>query len=364
MFSYCLRRIALMVPTLFIIITINFFVIQISPGGPVEQMIARIQGSDNAALTRLSGEMQDMRAMGGSSLDERDRYSNNQTIDPALIEKITAHFGFNKPILERYWDMITSYLCFDFGTSFEQDKGVAAMIWDRMPVSLSLGLWTTLLTYVIAIPLGIRRAVRAGTAFDAWSGFIVVAASAVPTFLFALILLILFAGGSYMTIFPLRGLVSPNFADLSLMGKICDYAWHMTLPILSMCIGSLVGMVQLTRNGFLDEMHKQYVMTARSKGLSERAVLYKHVFRNAMLIFIAGFPTAFIGMFFTGSLLIEVIFSLNGLGLMGFEAVMRRDYPVMFGTLYISSLLGLVIKILSDLVYTIVDPRIDFSNQS
>lgn len=365
MLGYIIRRVALMLPTLFIILTINFFIIQISPGGPVEQMIARIQGTGDLAINeRLSGSTQDFNSSSQSAFDEKVEYSANQAIDPKLIERIKVHFGFDKPISERYWDMMTSYIRFDFGTSFEQDKSVIEMIRERIPISLSLGLWTTLITYIVAIPLGIRRAVRAGTSFDAWSGFIVVAASAVPTFLFALVMLILFAGGSYWTIFPLRGLVSPNFAELGLIDKVLDYFWHMALPVLSMCIGSFVGMVQLTRNCFLDEMHKQYVMTARSKGLSEKAILYKHVFRNAMLIFIAGFPATFISMFFTGSLLIEVIFSLDGLGLMGFEAVMRRDYPIMFGTLYISALLGLIIKIISDIVYTLVDPRIDFTANS
>lgn len=364
MTAYILRRLALMLPTLLVILTVNFFVIQLCPGGPVEQMIARLQGEERPVTERISGSMQDTVSVGQSSLEDRGARSGSRTLDPELVARIRAHFGFDRPLGERYLDMLWGYLRFDLGTSFQQDKTITALIREKLPVSISLGLWTTLVTYIVAIPLGIRRAVHAGTPFDAWSGFVVVAASAVPTFLFAIFMLIVFAGGSYFTLFPLRGLVSPDFDTLGPLAQVGDYLWHMALPVLSMSIGSLVGMAQLTRTCFLDEMNRQYVMTARAKGLGERGILYGHVFRNAMLIFIAGFPGAFIGMFFTGSLLIEVIFSLDGLGLMGFEAVMHRDYPVMFGTLYISSLMGLAIKIIGDITYTLVDPRIDFNTGS
>ncbi|MGX7949672.1 microcin C ABC transporter permease YejB [Oleidesulfovibrio alaskensis] len=360
MSTYILKRLALVIPTLFAILTVNFFVIQLCPGGPVEQMIARIQGEERSVLERAGGSSQDEIKVVQSSLDNMGGYRPGAHADPELVERIRRYYGFDKPLLERYWAMLRDFSVFRFGESFYQDKTILELVREKMPVSVSLGLWTTLISYVVSIPLGIRRAVKAGFSFDAWAGFVVVAAGAVPTFLFAILLVILFAGGSYWSVFPLSGLTSPDFESMSAIGKMADYLWHMALPVLSLVIGGFAGMTQLTRNCFLDEIRKQYVATARAKGLTERRVLYGHVFRNAMLIFIAGFPGAFLGLFFTGSLLVEVIFSLDGLGLMGFEATMQRDYPLMFATLYLSTLLGLVVKILSDLTYVLVDPRIDF----
>jgi microcin C transport system permease protein len=361
MSGYILKRLALVVPTLLAILTVNFFVIQLCPGGPVEQALARIQGQARSALERAGGATQDEIKVVQSSLDNLDGYRPGAHADPELVERIRRHYGFDRPLLERYWIMLRDFALFRFGESFHRDKTILELVREKLPVSLSLGLWTTLLSYLVSVPLGIRRAVRAGTRFDAWSGFAVVVASAIPAFLFAILLVILFAGGSYWSVFPLRGLVSPGFEAMSPLHKVADYLWHMVLPVLSLVIGGFAGMTQLTRNCFLDEIGKQYVVTARAKGLTEGRVLYGHVFRNAMLIFIAGFPGAFLGMFFTGSLLVEVIFSLDGLGLMGFEATMQRDYPLMFATLYLSTLLGLVVKILSDITYALVDPRIDFN---
>jgi microcin C transport system permease protein len=360
MMHYLFKRLALVVPTLLVILTLNFFVIQLCPGGPVEQMLARIQGEERSLLERAGASGQDEIKTVQSSLDNMGTYRSDGGLDPELEQRIKRYYGFDKPLLERYWMMLSGFARFEFGDSLFRDKSILELVREKLPVSLSLGLWTTLISYIVSVPLGIRKAIRAGSAFDAWTSFAVVAASAVPTFLFAILLVILFAGGSYWDLFPLRGLVSPGFDDMSLAARILDYAWHMTLPVLAMVIGSFAGTTLLTRNCFLDEIGKQYVVTARAKGLTENRVLYGHVFRNAMLIFIAGFPGAFIGMFFTGALLIEVIFSLDGLGQMGFAATMQRDYPLMFATLYISTLLGLVIKLLSDITYTLVDPRIDF----
>ncbi|NJB67901.1 microcin C transport system permease protein [Desulfobaculum xiamenense] len=362
MIHYILKRLLLVIPTLLVILTINFFVIQLCPGGPVEQMLARIQGTERSVLERTGGSTQDEIRVVQSSLDNMGSYRGADGLDPELVDRIRKFYGFDRPILERYWNMLADFARFRFGDSLFRDKSILELVREKLPVSLSLGLWTTLISYVISIPLGIRKSIRAGTPFDAWTSFAVVAASAVPTFLFAIALVILFAGGSYWNVFPLRGLVSPDFESLDTMGKIADYAWHMALPVLSMVIGSFAGTTLLTRNCFLDEIGRQYVVAARARGLTESRVLYGHVFRNAMLIFIAGFPGAFIGMFFTGSLLIEVIFSLDGLGQMGFEATMQRDYPLMFATLYISTLLGLVVKVVSDLTYSLVDPRIDFQS--
>ena len=272
-------------------------------------------------------------------------------------------YGFDKPIHVRFLEMLRNYLVFDFGESFFRDRKVTDLILEKMPVSISLGIWSTLAVYLVSIPLGIRKAVRHGSRFDVWSSTIVIFGNAIPTFLFAILLIILFAGGNYFSWFPLRGLFSDNFETLSLGEKILDYFWHLTLPIISILIGAFATLTMLTKNSFLDEINKQYVMTARAKGLTEGKVLYGHVFRNAMLIIIAGFPAAFISMFFTGSLLIEIIFSLDGLGLLGFESALQRDYPVMFGTLYIFTLLGLVVGLISDITYTIVDPRIDFESR-
>lgn len=352
--SYILRRLALMIPTLLGILVINFAVVQVAPGGPVEQMIYRMQGhGGDSATSRIAG--------GGSELGESRH--GVRGLPPDIIERIEAMYGFDKPTHERFWDMLTSYAQFDFGESFYRNATVLDLILEKMPVSISLGLWSTLLIYLISIPLGIRKAVRHGSRFDVASSSIIVMLYAIPGFLLAIMLIVLFAGGTYFSWFPLRGLTSPNFDELSLFGKIVDYFWHLALPLTAYTISGFATLTMLTKNSFLDEINKQYVVTARAKGLDERRVLYGHVFRNAMLIIIAGFPAAFISLFFAGSLLIEVIFSLDGLGLLGFEAVVNRDYPVFFGTLFIFTLIGLVMKLISDVVYVLVDPRIDFQSR-
>lgn len=352
--SYILRRLALMIPTLLGILVINFAVVQVAPGGPVEQMIYRMQGhGGDSATSRIAG--------GGSELGESRH--GVRGLPPDIIERIEAMYGFDKPTHERFWDMLTSYAQFDFGESFYRNATVLDLILEKMPVSISLGLWSTLLIYLISIPLGIRKAVRHGSRFDVASSSIIVMLYAIPGFLLAIMLIVLFAGGTYFSWFPLRGLTSPNFDELSLLGKIVDYFWHLALPLTAYTISGFATLTMLTKNSFLDEINKQYVVTARAKGLDERRVLYGHVFRNAMLIIIAGFPAAFISLFFAGSLLIEVIFSLDGLGLLGFEAVVNRDYPIFFGTLFIFTLIGLVMKLISDVVYVLVDPRIDFQSR-
>lgn len=359
--SYIIRRLLLIIPTLIGIMTINFFIIQTSPGGPVERIISQMNGDNDGALERISGTDQgDLMDTSSSSDDSSFKYKGSAGIDPELIKDIEKLYGFDKPLWERYIMMLKNYATFEFGDSFFRNATVIGLIKEKLPVSISLGVWSTLIVYLICIPLGIRKALKHGSKFDVYSSTIVILGSAIPGFLFAILLVILFAGGNYLDWFPLRGLVSENFAQLSWWEQILDYMWHMTLPILAMVIGGFATLTMLTKNSFLDEISKQYVTTARAKGLEENKVLYKHVFRNAMLIIISGFPAAFIGMFFTGSLLIEVIFSLDGIGLLGFEATMYRDYPVMFGTLYIFTLMGLVLNIVSDLVYTWVDPRINF----
>ncbi len=357
MLAYILRRLLLIVPTLFGIMVINFMIVQAAPGGPVEQMIAQIQGVAVSATARVSGTGGEAAAPqgGGQSV-----YRGARGLDPAFIKEIERQFGFDKPAHERFFQMIGNYIRFDFGKSFFRDQSVVDLVLQKMPVSISLGLWTTLLIYLISIPLGIAKAVRDGSRFDVWTSGVVVVGNAVPAFLFAILLIVLFAGGRYFDWFPLRGLTSDNWGALSLADKIIDYFWHITLPILSMVIGGFAGLTMLTKNSFLEEINKQYVVTARSKGLPERRVLYGHVFRNAMLIVVAGFPSAFVGILFTGALLTEIIFSLDGLGLLGFEAAINRDYPVMFGTLYFFTLLGLVLNLIGDLAYHVVDPRIDF----
>jgi len=365
MAAYILRRLLLMVPTLFGIMVINFFVIQAAPGGPVEQVLAQIQGTAVDATERFTGS-----ASGGETLQRPNTeagsgggaggYRGARGLPPELIQRIEKMYGFDKPVHERFGLMMVSYLTFDFGESFFRNRRVVDLVLDKMPVSITLGLRTTLLVYLISIPLGIGKAVRDGTQFDVSSSTALVVLNAIPGFLFALLLVVLFAGGSYFKWFPLRGLVSDNHAELSLFGQIADYLWHIALPITAMVIGGFTTLTFLTKNSFLEEISKQYVMTARAKGLVERRVLYGHVFRNAMLIVIAGFPAAFIGVLFGGSLLIEVIFSLDGLGLLGFEAALGRDYPVMFGTLYFFGLIGLVMGIVGDIMYTVIDPRIDF----
>jgi microcin C transport system permease protein len=370
---YILRRIALIIPTLLAIITINFFIVQIAPGGPVDQMVARASGIEsNMSLERISGQGQQEVGAGsggdtgieGRVQDEQvSRYRGARGLDPEIIAEIEKRFGFDKPLHVRYFNMLKRYLVFDFGESLFKGRSVIGLIGDRLPVSVSLGVWSTVIIYLISIPLGIRKAVRNGTRFDTWTSTMVIIGNAIPTFLFAILLIVLFAGGSFLNIFPLRGLVSDNFADLSFFEKIADYLHHLVLPVFAMVIGGFATLTLLTKNSFLDEINKQYVMTARAKGCGEKRILRKHVFRNAMLLIIAGFPAAFISMFFTGSLLIEIIFSLEGLGLLGFEAIMQRDYPIMFGTLYMFTLLGLVLNLISDLIYTVVDPRIDFETR-
>ena len=362
--AYILRRILLMVPTLFGIMAISFAVIQFAPGGPVEQVIARLQGQGDSG-DRLSGGGGDA---GGANTFEAggefsSRYRGAQGLDPEFIAKLEKQFGFDKPPLQRFFGMLWDYLRFDFGESFFRKISVLDLILEKMPVSISIGLWITLISYLISIPLGIRKAVKDGSSFDVWTSGVVIIGYAIPGFLFAILLMVLFAGGSFWDWFPLRGLVSENFDQLSWPEKIVDYFWHLTLPLTAMVLSAFATTTLLTKNSFLDEIRKQYVITARAKGLSERRVLYGHVFRNAMLIVIAGFPGAFISAFFTGSLLIENIFSLDGLGLLGYRSVLDRDYPVVFANLYIFSLLGLFINLLSDLVYTWIDPRIDFERR-
>ncbi len=368
MLGYVARRLALMVPTLLGIMVVNFLVVQAAPGGPVEQMIAQIKGTAPGATARVSGADQgdlaeSTRPAAGLGGDAASRYRGARGLPPELIADLERQFGFDRPAPERFVKMMKSYLTFDFGQSFFRDRDVMDLVLDKMPVSISLGLWTTLLVYLISIPLGIAKAVRDGSRFDVWTSGAVVIGNAIPPFLFAILLIVVFAGGRYFSWFPLRGLVSENWADLAWPARIADYLWHLALPVLSMVIGGFAGLTMLTKNSFLEEIHKQYVTTARAKGLGERRVLYGHVFRNAMLIVIAGFPAAFVGALFTGSLLTEIIFSLDGLGLLGFEAAVNRDYPVMFGTLYFFTLLGLVLNLVGDLLYHAVDPRIHFGGR-
>ncbi len=362
MAAYILRRLMLVIPTLLGIMVINFFVIQAAPGGPVEQMISQIQGTAVDATERFSGSATGGETVRSASADSSGggAYRGARGLPKELIERIEKMYGFDKPIGERFLLMMKNYLFFDFGESFFRNKKVVDLVIEKMPVSISLGLWTTLLIYFISIPLGIAKAVRDGSRFDVSSSTTLIVLNAIPGFLFALLLVVLFAGGSYLKIFPLRGLVSDDWSSLGPVDKLLDYFWHMALPIGAMVIGGFATLTFLTKNSFLEEIHKQYVLTARAKGLEERRVLYGHIFRNAMLIVIAGFPGAFISILFTGSLLIEVIFSLDGIGLLGFESALNRDYPIMFGTLYFFGLIGLVMGILGDIMYTIVDPRIDF----
>ncbi|MBY4677251.1 microcin C ABC transporter permease YejB [Marinobacterium arenosum] len=362
MAAYILRRLLLIIPTLLGILTINFLIVQAAPGGPVEQTIAQLEGLDPGATSRVGSGVQSDTVQTTSGSGESS-YRGGRGLDPQLVKEIEELYGFDKPAHERFWQMLKNYLVFDFGKSFYSDKTVIELIIEKMPVSISIGLWTTLLTYLISIPLGVRKAVRDGTPFDVWTSTVVIIGYAIPNFLFAILLIVLFAGGTYFDWFPLRGLTSPNFDELSLLGKIGDYFWHITLPVFASVISSFATLTMLTKNCFLDEINKQYVLTARAKGLNENQVLYGHVFRNAMLLIIAGMPAALIGIFFTGSMLIEVIFSLDGLGLLGYESVIKRDYPVIFGTLYIFTLLGLLLKLISDIAYTLVDPRIDFESR-
>ena len=366
MTAYIIRRLLLIIPTLFAIMLINFVIIQAAPGGPVEQIIAQLTGQGAAITERVTqsgaGETLGMQTAGKPATG--GKYRGAQGLDPEFIAQLEKQFGFDKPLHERFWQMLKNYVVFDFGESYFRNHKVVDLVLDKMPVSISLGLWTTLLTYLISIPLGIIKAVRDGSRFDVWTSVFVVIGNAIPAFLFAVLLLVVFAGGSYVQWFPLRGLTSENWAELAWPARILDYFWHLVLPITAMVIGGFATLTMLTKNSFLDQINQQYVLTARAKGLAERRVLYGHVFRNAMLIVIAGFPGAFVGILFTGTVFIEIIFSLDGLGLLGFEAAFNRDYPLMFGTLYFFSLVGLVINLVSDAMYTIIDPRIDFEARS
>ncbi len=352
--TYILKRLLMIPLTLLGILALNFVIVQFAPGGPIEHVLAKYSGMNVDATAAVAGNaaMAQQAAAG--------KYQGARGVPADLIAELEKQFGFDKPAPTRFWKMISDYARFDFGKSFYQDKTVWQLIRERMPVSVSLGLWSTLIIYLIAIPLGIKKAVADGSKFDVWTSFAVILGAAVPVFLFAVFLIVIFAGGTYLQWFPLHGLTSDNWSELSLLGKIGDYFWHLTLPVTAMVIGGFASLTMLTKNSFLDELGKQYVLTAKAKGLTQNQILYGHVFRNAMLIVIAGFPSLLIKMLFTGSLLIEVIFSLNGLGLLGYEAIMTRDYPVIFGTLYIFALLGLLLKLISDLTYSLIDPRIDF----
>ena len=370
MLAYIVRRLLFIVPTLLGIMVVNFAVIQFAPGGPVEQIIAKLQGTAVGATARIGGGSgggeigaggAPQNAGGGGAA--AGRYRGAEGLDPAFIAKLNKMYGFDKPAPVRFLIMMRNYLRFDFGTSYFRDTKVIDLIVEKMPVSISLGLWSTLIIYLISIPLGIRKAVRDGSAFDIWTSVLVIIGYAVPGFLFAVALVVLFAGGSFLHWFPLRGIVSEGWAGLDWSHKLLDYFWHMALPVAALLIGGFANLTQLTKNSFLDEVNKLYVVTARAKGLTERRVLYGHVFRNAMLIVIAGIPGAFIGILFTGALLIEVIFSLDGMGLLGFQAAITRDYPVIFGTLYIFTLIGLLTNLIGDLTYVLVDPRIDFASR-
>ncbi|MEQ8734303.1 MAG: microcin C ABC transporter permease YejB [Rhodospirillaceae bacterium] len=357
MTAYIIRRLALIPLTLFGIIALNFAIVQFAPGGPVEQVLAQLQGLDVGATARVSG-------VAGDSVSTSSNYRGAQGLSPDLVAQIERQFGFDKPPLERFILMLGNYATFDLGESYFRSERVSTLIIDKLPVSISLGLWSTLIIYLVSIPLGIAKAVRDGSRFDAVTSYAVFIGYAMPSFLFAILLIVLFAGGQYWAWFPLRGLTSENWEELSTVGKVLDYMWHLVLPVTAMVVGGFASLTMLTKNSFLEEINKQYVLTARAKGLSPNGILYGHIFRNAMLIVIAGFPATLVGMLFTGSVLIEVIFSLDGLGLLGFEAIINRDYPVVFGTLYVFSLIGLVLNLISDLTYHAIDPRIDFEAQS
>ncbi|WP_299394882.1 microcin C ABC transporter permease YejB [Pelagibius sp.] len=369
MLAYIVRRLFLIIPTLLGIMIINFVIVQLAPGGPVEQLIAELSGEAVGATERFSGGGADVNQQtqpsGGAAGDRGSNttYRGAQGLDPEVIKEIERMFGFDKPMHERFLLMMGNYIQFDFGESYFRDRRVVDLVIEKMPVSISLGLWTTLLVYLISIPLGIAKATRDGSRFDVWTSGVVIVGYAVPSFIFAVLLIVVFSGGRYLDWFPLRGLTSDNFDDLGRVEQALDYLWHITLPVLALVIGGFATLTMLTKNSFLDQIGQQYVLTARAKGLTERRVLYGHVFRNAMLIVIAGFPGAFVSILFTGALLIEVIFSLDGLGLLGFEAALSRDYPVMFATLYFFTLLGLLMQLVGDITYTIVDPRIDFESR-
>jgi microcin C transport system permease protein len=360
--AYIARRILLMIPTIFGIIFISFVIVQFVPGGPVERAIAQLQGLDQGG-SRIGGGGGQIGGAAAHMGDVSSRYRGAQGLDPKFIKELEKQYGFDKPASERFWLLIKNYATFNLGESYFRDTPVLTLIKEKLPVSISLGVWMTLLSYAISIPLGIRKAVTDGSRFDTWTSAIIIVGYAIPSFLFAILLIVLFCGGSFWQIFPLRGLTSDNFADLDWPHKILDYLWHIVLPVSAMVLSAFATTTLLTKNSFLDEIKKAYVQTARMKGLSERRVLYGHVFRNAMLIVIAGFPGAFIGAFFTGSLLIEQVFSLDGLGYLSYDSLIQRDYPVVLANLYIFALIGLVVNLISDLTYTWIDPRIDFETR-
>jgi microcin C transport system permease protein len=361
MLAYIIRRLLLIIPTLFGIMVLNFAIVQFAPGGPVEQTIARLKGTVVSVSEPIVGSSSDFSSKQGN---DDNGYRGARGLDPGIIKEIERMYGFDKPAYERFWMMMKDYATFNFGESFFKGRPVVDLVLEKMPVSISLGLWTTLIIYLVSIPLGIAKAVRDGTEFDVWTSIVIVVTSAIPGYLFAVLLIVLFAGGSFVQWFPLQHLTSADWDQMNWFERIVDYLWHLTLPLLALLTGAFASLTLLTKNSFLDQINQQYVTTARAKGLTESRVLYGHVFRNAMLIVIAGFPGAFIGILFTGSLLIEIIFNLDGLGYLGYEAVISRDYPIMFGTLYVFTLIGLITQIISDLMYTIVDPRIDFEARS
>jgi microcin C transport system permease protein len=380
MAAYIIRRLLLMIPTLFGVMLVAFVVIQFAPGGPIERIIAQLQGADTGATSRISGSQGgdfSARGQGNNTFDNANsKYRGAQGLDPEFIKSLEKQFGFDKPAYQRFFIMLGNFITFDFGKSYFRDVSVLQLIKEKLPISMSLGLWMTLISYLISIPLGIRKAVTDGTRFDVWTSTLIIIGYAIPGFLFAILLIVLFAGGSFWNIFPLRGLLSDNvdgwacwpfwthFDIGHCVGTVIpDYFWHLTLPLIAMGLAAFATTTLLTKNSFLDEIRKQYVLTARAKGCSERQVLYGHVFRNAMLIVIAGFPGAFIHAFFSGALLIETIFSLDGLGLLSFESVLNRDYAVVFANLYIFALLALVVNVISDVTYMLVDPRIDFETR-
>ncbi len=354
--TYILKRLLLIIPTLFFILLINFVVIQLAPGGPVEQAIQQAESFQGMGNAPAGAEV-------ASASNHSSQYQGARGLSEDMVEKIKAQYGFDRPAPERFWMMLKGYLHFDFGTSFFKDKPVTQLLWEKMPVTVSLGLWSTLLIYLVSIPLGIKKAKQHGMLFDKSTSLILAVGYAVPSFVFAVLLIVFFAGGSYFQWFPLQGLVSDDFHSLSVLGKIKDYFWHMTLPLIAIVLGGFAGLTYLTKYSFMEELNKQYVIAARAKGLNENRVLYGHVFRNAMLIVIAGLPEALVGIFFVGNLFIEIIFNLDGLGLLGFEAITQRDYPVIFGTLFLFTLLGLVLRLISDVLYQIIDPRINFESR-
>jgi microcin C transport system permease protein len=366
--SYILRRLLLIPVTLLGIVLVNFVIVQMAPGGPVEQLLADIQGIGAPVTARVSGGGEGLVANGGGGGKGAgpglgSAYRGARGLDPEYVASLERQFNFDKPAYERFWLMVKDYATFDLGDSFFRGRPVVDVVLEKLPVSISLGVWSTLIIYLISIPLGVAKAVRDGSRFDVATSWAIIIGYAVPGFLFAILLIVVFAGGRYLDWFPLQGIVSANWSSLSWPERILDYIWHMALPVMALVIGGFASLTMLTKNSFLEEINKQYVVTARAKGLTETRILYGHVFRNAMLLVVAGFPAALVSMLFTGSVLIEVIFSLDGLGLLGFESTLKRDYPIMFGTLFVFGLIGLLLTLISDVTYTLIDPRIDFEKR-